>query len=91
MTKDEYTQMLMNRSACIQVGALLHEISCSFQGVYDDFKGGALTDIGDIADGLQAVKHIADILSDKVAGCAELDTAWESADKNLDTILTKEL
>ena len=89
ITKQEMQQSLMNRSACVQVGALLHDAACSLNGIYDDSTNKEEI-LQDVMDGLQAVKHIADILSDKVAGCAQLDEAWEAADEILELILTKE-
>lgn len=74
--------------ACIQIGALLDDLAASLDVIYSDADDKSKI-LSSITDSVQAVKHIADVLSDKVAGCAPLDDAWEAADKLLEKILTE--
>lgn len=87
MTKGEFQQGLMNRSACIQIGALLDDLAASLDVIYCETEDKSKI-LSPITDSVQAIKHICDVLSDKVAGCCPLDDAWESADKLLKKILT---
>ena len=88
MTKGEYQQNLMNYSACTQVGALLQDIVATMDAIYSNHVVGQHDCIPqETAEVMQGVKHIADILSDKVADTSFINDAWDAAERELDKVL----
>ena len=90
MTYAEYNRILMNESACIQIGALLSDVVGTLDQIYCDYNSEPQDESfvpRKVAEALQPIKHIADILSDKVAGCSYVDDAWDAADKVLEKVI----
>jgi hypothetical protein len=81
MTKGEYCHNVEDRAASIMMGALLQDVVASFNVLVTE------PSLPAIADGLQAVKYIAEILADKIGDTDEANKAYQFADEVLGIVL----